>query len=113
MLDTTAGLRIDPALGSIMSTSVESSVAEQSRVDLFAICSLAVGLLAFASMIGLGSGVPAAFAVGAGHVALSRDQGRPRRGRRLAVAGLILGYGVSIWALALIVGDLFTLAYPV
>ncbi|MBB3326344.1 hypothetical protein FHX39_001288 [Friedmanniella antarctica] len=28
------------------------------------------------------------------------------------MAGLILGYGVSIWALALIVGDLFTVAYP-
>lgn len=112
MLGTTAVLRINPALRSIMSVSIESDVAEGSRVDLFAVCSLTVGLLALASMIGLGSGVPAAFAVGAGHVALSRDRGHLQRGRGLAMAGLILGYGVSIWALALIVGDLFTVAYP-
>ncbi|WP_354174007.1 DUF4190 domain-containing protein [Arthrobacter sp. UYEF36] len=44
-------------------------------------------------------GVLAVFAVGAGHVALHQIRLRGERGRGLAIAALVVGYGIATLAL--------------
>lgn len=93
-----------------MTTTAESTITDRSVND-FAVCALAAGILALVSMIGLGTPVPSAFAVGAGHVALHQLEQRGGQGRRIALTGLIIGYAVAAWGLALTLSylpDLFT-----
>ena len=73
-----------------MATTVESATTDR-RVNNFAVLSVAAGVLALASTIGLGTPVPSAFAVGAGHVALHQLEKRGGQGRPIALTGLIIG----------------------
>jgi len=50
-------------------------------------------------MFGPGLAGTAAFAVGAGHVAMYQIRHRGERGRVPALVGLIIGYAMATWAL--------------
>jgi hypothetical protein len=77
-------------------------------VDLLAVVSLLLALMALIGFVGTGTSVMAVFAVGAGHVALQRILRSGARGRYLALAALVIGYSIAVWALLLLVGFVVT-----
>lgn len=70
------------------------------RINPLAVISAIAALLAVAGLVGLGISAAAVFAVGAGHVSLHQIRQRGGRGRILALTGLVVGYGVATWTLA-------------
>jgi hypothetical protein len=77
-------------------------------VDLLAVSSLLLALMALLGFVGTGTSVLAVFAVGSGHVALQRTIRSGARGRYLALAALVIGYSIGVWALLLLVGWVVT-----
>lgn len=66
---------------------------------MLAIAAFALAIIAFSGIWFFGVGILATFAVGAGHVSLNQIKQSNQRGRSIAVLGLVLGYGVAIFAL--------------
>ena len=76
----------------------------QQRLPL-SVASLVLGFLS-CTMFGILSGIPAVIC---GHISLSKFRRNPRRyitGKRLAVAGLFLGYTGIVMTIVLVVGML-------
>lgn len=81
-----------------------SSSSVPARAKTRRLNKLAVAALVFAGIAGLGLwlfgvAVLAVFAVGAGHVSLNQIQSRGEKGRWLAIAALVIGYGIATLAL--------------
>jgi len=77
---------------------------KQQRLPL-SVASLVLGFLS-CTMFGILSGIPAVIC---GHISLSKFRRNPRRyitGKRLAVAGLFLGYTGIVMTIVLVVGML-------
>jgi hypothetical protein len=86
----------------------ETSTPPRQGFDLLAVLSLSLALTALLGFVGTGTSVLAVFAVGAGHVALQRIVRTGARGRGLALAALVIGYSIAVWALLLLVGWVVT-----
>ncbi|MCT9872090.1 DUF4190 domain-containing protein [Paenarthrobacter aurescens] len=69
------------------------------RINVLAIMSVALAVIAFSGIWFFGVGILATFAVGAGHVSLNQIKRKNERGRSMAIAALVLGYGLATWAL--------------
>ena len=69
------------------------------RINVLAIVAVALAGIAFAGIWFFGLGILATFAVGAGHVSLNQIKRNNEKGRTLAIAALVLGYGLATWAL--------------
>lgn len=69
------------------------------RTNVLAIVAVALAGIAFAGIWFFGLGILATFAVGAGHVSLNQIKRKNERGRSMAIAALVLGYGLATWAL--------------
>lgn len=70
-----------------------------TRWNRLAIASLALAALAMVAAITTGIWAGAVIAVVAGHVALGEIWFKEERGRSLAVAALVIGYGLAVAAL--------------
>ena len=77
----------------------ELHARQSTRYNRLAIASLALAALAAIGTVVAGMTVLAVFAVGAGHVSLNQIKTRHERGRGLALAALVIGYGVAALAL--------------
>ncbi|MET4540360.1 hypothetical protein ABIE37_002147 [Arthrobacter bambusae] len=69
------------------------------RINVLAIVAVALAVIAFSGIWFFGVGILATFAVGAGHVSLNQIKRKNERGRSMAIAALVLGYGLATWAL--------------
>lgn len=69
------------------------------RFNVLAIVAVALAVIAFSGIWFFGVGIVATFAVGAGHVSLNQIKRKNERGRSMAIAALVLGYGLATWAL--------------
>ncbi|WP_416429818.1 DUF4190 domain-containing protein [Paenarthrobacter nicotinovorans] len=69
------------------------------QINVLTIAAVALAGLAFAGILFSGLRILATFAVGAGHVSLNQIKRRNERGRSMAIAALVLGYGLATWAL--------------
>jgi hypothetical protein len=88
-------------------TSVDATLAMAAKPDAvqprmcgLAIASLVCGITSIVFLLGFMSGIPAALL---GHLALERirESGGTHNGRRLAQAGLVLGYGATVASILL------------
>jgi hypothetical protein len=69
------------------------------RINKLAVAAIIFAVIAASGFWIFGVAVLAVFAVGAGHVALNQIPLRGERGRRLAIAALVVGYGIATMAL--------------
>ena len=69
------------------------------RINMLTIVAVVLAGIAFAGIWFFGLGILATFAVGAGHVSLNQIKRKNERGRSMAIAALVLGYGLATWAL--------------
>jgi hypothetical protein len=86
----------------------QPSAPARQGFDLLAVLSLMFAGMALLGFVGTGTSVLAVFAVGAGHVSLQRVVRTGARGRGLALAALVIGYSIAVWALLLLVGWVVT-----
>lgn len=89
----------------------ENHTLHDTRYNRLAIAAVALAGLAAVGTVLAGVAVLAAFAVGAGHVALNQIKLRNERGRGLATASLAVGYAIA--AAALISSIYFAVGYTV
>lgn len=82
-----------------MSTPTVPARTLTGRLNKLAVAALVFAVLAAAGTFLLGFAVLAVFAVGAGHVSLNQIKLRGERGRGLAIAALVIGYGLATLAL--------------
>lgn len=82
-----------------MSSSSVPARARTGRLNKLAVAAIVLAAIAAAGLWVFGVAVLAVFAVGAGHVSLNQIQSRGERGRGLATAALIIGYGIAALAL--------------
>lgn len=82
-----------------MSSSSVPARARTGRLNKLAVAAIIFAAIAAAGLWVFGVAVLAVFAVGAGHVSLNQIQSRGERGRGLATAALIIGYGIAAFAL--------------
>ncbi|MFF2344935.1 DUF4190 domain-containing protein [Pseudarthrobacter sp. NPDC058119] len=82
-----------------MSTHADATSTATNGLNKLAIAAIVLAVIAAAGLWVLGVAVLAVFAVGAGHVALNQIQLTPQRGRGLAIAALVVGYGIATVAL--------------
>jgi hypothetical protein len=69
------------------------------RLNKLAVAAIIFAVIAASGFWVFGVAVLAVFAVGAGHVALNQIPLRGERGRGLAIAALVIGYGIATLAL--------------
>lgn len=69
------------------------------RLNKLAVAAIIFAVIAVSGFWVFGVAVLAVFAVGAGHVALNQIPLRGDRGRGLAIAALVVGYGIAALAL--------------
>lgn len=81
-----------------MSTLAARASTRTGRLNRLAVTAIILAAVAAAGFI-LSMGVLAAFAVGAGHVALNQIGQSGERGRGLAIAALGIGYAIATWGL--------------
>ena len=82
-----------------MSSSSVPARAKTRRLNKLAVAAIVFAGIATSGLWLFGVAVLAVFAVGAGHVSLNQIQSRDEKGRRLAIAALVLGYGIATLAL--------------
>lgn len=82
-----------------MSTPRVPTRTSMGRLNKLAVAAIIFAVIAASGFWVFGVAVLAVFAVGAGHVALSQIPPRGERGRGLAIAALIIGYGIATLAL--------------
>lgn len=70
-----------------------------TKTNKLAIASLILAALAIAGLVFGGSAGLAAFAVGAGHVALNQIKSREESGALLAHTALVISYAIALYAL--------------
>lgn len=69
------------------------------ELNRLAVASLALAVVSVTGLLLLGLVALAVFAVGAAHVALNQLKTNGGRGRKLAVAALVIGYAIAVLAL--------------
>lgn len=82
-----------------MSTSTEPTHTATHQLNKLAVAAIVLAVLAASGLWIFGVAVLAVFAVGAGHVALNQIRLRGGRGKLLAIAALVIGYGIASLAL--------------
>jgi hypothetical protein len=82
-----------------MSTPTEPARVSTGQVNKLAVASIIFAVIAASGLWIFGVAVLAVFAVGAAHVASNQIQVSGERGRGLAIAALVIGYGVGTFAL--------------
>jgi len=82
-----------------MSTSTEPTHTATRQLNKLAVAAMVLAVLAASGLWIFGVAVLAVFAVGAGHVALNQIRLRGGRGKALAIAALVIGYGIATLAL--------------
>lgn len=81
-----------------MSTPEAQASTRTGRLNKLAVTAVILAAVAAAGFF-LSMAVLAAFAVGAGHVALNQIRQSGEKGRGLALAALGIGYPIAIWGL--------------
>ncbi|SDT61031.1 protein of unknown function [Pseudarthrobacter equi] len=89
-----------------MSTSTEPTHTATGELNKFAVAALVLAAVAASGLWIFGVAVLAVFAVGAGHVALNQIRLRGERGKLLAIAALVIGYGIATLALISTLGSI-------
>ncbi len=74
-------------------------VATVPKTNRLSIAALVLAAAAVVGMVLVGALAIAIFTVGAGHLALQQISKRGERGRTLAVVGLLIGYGIGLYAI--------------
>lgn len=82
-----------------MTTPIVPARTATGRLNKLAVAALIFAVIAASGFLVAGVAVFAVFAVGAGHVALNQILLRGGRGRGLAIAALVVGYGIATLAL--------------
>lgn len=82
-----------------MSSTSAPAGAKTGRLNKLAVAAIVLAAIAAAGLWVFGVAVLAVFAVGAGHVSLNQIQSSGERGRGLAIAALVIGYGIGALAL--------------
>jgi hypothetical protein len=85
--------------GTVMSTPMVPARTSTGRLNKLAVVAIIFAVIAASGFWVFGVAVLAVFAVGAGHVALNQILLRDDRGRGLAIAALVVGYGIATLAL--------------
>lgn len=87
-----------------MTTPKTPARSSTGRLNKFAAAAIIFAGIAASGFWVFGVAVLAVFAVGAGHVALNQIPLRGERGRGLAIAALVIGYGIAAVALITTLG---------
>jgi xanthine/uracil permease len=82
-----------------MSTPIVQARTSTYRLNRLAVVAIVLAVIAAAGLWVFGAAVLAVFAVGTGHMALNQIGLKLERGRGLAIAALIIGYGIGTLAL--------------
>ncbi|MCY1673308.1 DUF4190 domain-containing protein [Pseudarthrobacter sp. SL88] len=82
-----------------MSASTGPTHTATHQLNKLAVAAMVLAVLAASGLWIFGVAVLAVFAVGAGHVALNQIRLRGERGKLLAIAALMIGYGIASLAL--------------
>jgi len=82
-----------------MSTPMVPARTATGRPNKLALAAIIFAVIAASGFWVFGVAVLAVFAVGAGHVALNQIPLRGESGRGLAIAALVIGYGIATLAL--------------
>lgn len=82
-----------------MSMQTERPRVANEELNRLAVASLALAVVSVTGLLLLGLVALAVFTVGAAHVALNQLKTNGGRGRKLAVAALVIGYAIAVLAL--------------
>lgn len=82
-----------------MSMPTVPAETSTNRLNRLSVAAIILALIAASGVWIFGTAVVAVFAVGAGHMALSRIGMKGERGRGLAIAALAIDYGIATFAL--------------